>query len=559
MARRGGLLTNGQLLKPGHGQLLKPGHGQLLKPGYGPLTTPEDGQGRVLGDEQAQMLGDEQCKTPGDGWCKTPEGGRDKTPGDGPPTAFQHGQTARPENRSARKRRAGRRPARALPLTAVALLLASAVPAQEGGLQATLDLSETFRLEDNRDFVTDPGDPSAILRTDITGRIASTTRSTAFALEAGAALDAGAFGGADGDGAELERYFGALSFGRESRDTALDFSARYTVSDVDPGASTSDLDIQDSVTAAGERQALNLAAGLEVGRTAGIGAAFGADYRRRIYDGTDDPDLFDIEETGIDATLFLRPRADSTVRLFARARRYEAENTAETRRDSSDIGLGLDQALTKTLSFSGSASYTRIETRETGVTDTATGVSATATLTRTDPRGVTRLTASSRVEATGQRLSAELGRNFTLKTGALDVSAGISTRDGTDPRPLAALSYAQEFRTRRLQLALTQRVTTTAERDELLTSRARLSLRHALTPVTAVDLTASFIDVTVISGDGTARRDLRLGAQLSRDLTADWRGVLGYEYRLDQRDDLRDRQSNTLFLGLERTFTLRRP
>ena len=92
----------------------------------------------------------------------------------------------------------------------------------------------------------------------------------------------------------------------------------------------------------------------------------------------------------------------------------------------------------------------------------------------------------------------------------------------------------------------------------MLETRIGLSATRELTPLAQIDLSADLTDVFVLDGDDTEdRRDVSVSLALRRSITRDWQGVVGYEYRLDMRDDQDDRQANTLFLGLERTFRVR--
>lgn len=453
--------------------------------------------------------------------------------------------------------------ARLAGLAALAVAAVDRAPAQEtGGLTATLDVTETLRVDDNRDFVTDPDGTSAVARTDLGFTLASETRAERIALSLDATVDAGWFGEEDSTDIELEEIGGQFVYARESRDALIGFDLTHTTSDVTAGESTSDLDVLDAISDEGERDATDLVASIEVGRTAGIGAAFGADYRRRNFRDITDPDLFDTEEAGVAATIFFRPSRTLTFRLEGDGRRYDAENTEETFRESFNLGGGVDYALTPRLDLSVDLAFTRIETTETedDVRDTETdeGLSGRFALTRAHPTGETRFVAETTTETTGNRTSLSLGRLFEFELATLDLTAGVTTSDESDVRPFAGVTFRRETRDMAIALDLSQTATTTAEGDEVLLTTAGLEYDWALTEVSALGLDVGVSDVTLLAGDDTEERiDLRLSATYTRQLTRDWSGVVGYEFRFEDPEDSGDRRSNAVFLGLSRSFSFR--
>ncbi len=447
-------------------------------------------------------------------------------------------------------------------LALTALGLGTGLQAQEGGLTATFDISESLRVDDNREFREDSAGTSTVARTDLTFGLTSETRSQSLDFALGATLDAGYFAREDAVEAELERYFASLGYSRESRDALIGFTASYTVSDVTRTDDGSDLDIQDSITAEGERELTALAVTLETGRTAGIGSRITADVRTRRFSDIDDPDLFDTDEFGISGALIFRPSRTLGVRLTGAARRYEAENTEETRRTSYDLGFGLDYQATPRLAVSADAGFTRIETTETlggiAVDETEEGPFASLGLTLAHPDGSSGLALATRTESTGNRVEARATRDFVLRTGTLDLMLGVSASEETDARLFGGLGYTQDFRSGAFRFDVTQRVFSTAEEDEILETRAGLAFSRDLTPVSEIDLSAGFTDINVLAGTDTEdRRNFDLGLTYRHDLTRDWAGFVGYEYRRITRDTAADRQSNAVFLGIERSFSFR--
>jgi len=449
----------------------------------------------------------------------------------------------------------------ALPLALLAGLAAGTARAQEaGGLAATVEVTETLRVEENRAFAEDSAGVSAFSRTEIAAALATETRAQRLRFDLGATLDAGYFAEEDGLDAELDSWSAGLAYARESRDALVSLDLRYAVSDVTGTETVSDLDVIDAISAEGERAAADLALSLEVGRTASVGARLAADYRRRIFTDIADPDLFDLEEGGLDATVFLRPSRTLAFRLTGAARRYDAENEAETLQDRLEIGAGLDYALTPRLDLSADLGFTRIETTETEAgartTETDAGPTGRLALTRAHPAGATRVALATFTETTGRRVEASLGRAFEFPTAALDVTLGATASDESPVRPFGRLSFTRETRRALFAVDLDQTVTVTAEDDEVLVTGFGVSYARELTPLSSLELAADFTDITLLAGEETEpRRDLALSATLSRQITRDWSGLLGVEYRLDSPEDAPDRQSTALFLGLTRTFS----
>ena len=123
---------------------------------------------------------------------------------------------------------------------------------------------------------------------------------------------------------------------------------------------------------------------------------------------------------------------------------------------------------------------------------------------------------------------------------------------GSDP--LVDISYRQQRPSGVLSFGLSQRVNTDNNNNEEITTSLRASYDHQINNVSSFGLSGSFFNRNELQQGGNDGQRIDLSLTYRHDLTRDWGLVGGYTHSLSAEDNRRDRRSNTIFVGLQRSF-----
>lgn len=293
-----------------------------------------------------------------------------------------------------------------------------------------------------------------------------------------------------------------------------------------------------------------------IGRPLGLSLAFSR--RERDFSDTTDPDQFDTttDSLALGASFRISNRTEADLTLSRSD--FSAEDAPLTERQSDQISLGINHALTPALTLRFSLGQSRVTLDETvaGVRSTRSteGVNGNLALTRELANGTIALVATREISIDGGRTEVTLNRQFDLPTGSLDLTFGTSQSEGGEATWIGSVNYRQDLARGRLSATLDRRVGINDVDDAITTTQARLGWSQNLTVRSNLDLSLDYLDV---SGDtaGDDRSRTRLSIAYTWDLTEDWQMAGGYS-RIQSTDETDgDAESNAVFLSLQRSFT----
>lgn len=436
-------------------------------------------------------------------------------------------------------------------LTTAGLVTGSSVWAQDGGLTIDVGVSQSLRYEDNPDF--DPGvsDGQFLSRTGLSFDLNSETATQKLSFGLTAAVEAGR----DSDNG-LADPTARLSYTVNNRNTEALVDALWRERDVGTTESD-DLNPDDLDFGTGTRRDTRLTLGLRTGIEAPFGVDLTARDNRRSYSGTSDPDFFDTTRRSLDATARFRIDPRITLRLIAGIERYEAENADQTDRTTTELGFGGTFEVTPRLTADVDLTFDKIETEELGGTTETDGIGIDTSLTREMANGT--LTASLRTRETinGRRSTVRIGRALDLPDGALSFSLGATKSEGLSTEPVAELSYSRDLPRGQFDVSLRQSVETNNDDQETLSSRLSLGIDQDINSLSSWSADLSLADVNALDVGAEDKRRIDFSLSYRRDIGADWDLVSGYEFSHAREDGVEDREANTVFLTLEKTFSFR--
>ncbi|MEL7258415.1 MAG: hypothetical protein AAFN80_11330 [Pseudomonadota bacterium] len=439
-----------------------------------------------------------------------------------------------------------------------------------GGLTLTYGISSTVRANDN--FGLDspsPGD-SLIWDNELSFGLLKETPTDTLGLDLSGILRLSDTP-AQSDGFDFDDYSARFLYNREGANSRIETRARFNQVDLsfaDPvrlileDINNDDvIDDQDLIVDDGTRQNSSFDFEFETGTNSpfGVGVKLGFDMRR--YSDTTDPGLFDTDT--YNAELFTRMRLSSVAegRIVLGYEEYDADDVTQENRETYDVRFEVDYEISPVTTLETMIGYRDIE--ETTIVPTVlteSGVIASIGLTRELANGSAGVNLESDVSITGRRTTLSFSRDMELPTGALSARIGASNSDGNDDTDLiGSLEYIHNLPRGNFSALLERDARTDEDGDERVTSLARLGYLSLINASSSMLFEFDYVltDETLVAGDRT-REAATFRATYIRELTRDWNLRTGYEYRM--RDETADsfRDSNEIFVTLERELTIRR-
>lgn len=419
---------------------------------------------------------------------------------------------------------------------------------QEGGPLLTFGFENRFEISRNADLAVPAEGTDLANVTQLTFGIQSETPLDQLEFEVTGAIIAQN----TDDGSEIDFGRSALTFGytREVPTAALALSAEFRTDDV--GAFGDDLG---SVDETGTRSDLFLSAGLEIGRTSGVGLAFGLAYDQTEFSDVTDPDLIDSQEWRGDVAAILRFSEVATGRVGVRYRHREEEDAATTTINETTIFTGLDYALSERTDLALELGHTRTETEEFDVIETERGPDALIRLSYDMPVGVayTLLSVTTGAEE-GQRETFEIGRALETDRDSISARLGVTRNDETGTDIIGAIDWTRALPDGSIGVSLERSVGYDEDDDTEVTA----SDFSMIWTKNISDVSTILLDLSYERRDSTTENieQVSIDAGYNYLLTADWSLSSGVGYTV--RDDADGRaKSPRLFVGLSRDFQIR--
>ena len=422
-------------------------------------------------------------------------------------------------------RRDIRRLATAVLAAALTPLAAGAQDTPDGGPLLIFDFDQRLSYDSNPDFVPgDAGEPAAVSLTDLTLAYTDRTRSDTFALTANAGLRAVAGEGSELDSPELD-----VRYSREGPGSGFTASLDYRRDRIEELANLAD--VLDSFVAesgllilpadfdlfdprfTGTRSATGLSLALSGGGEGPLGYGLSLDADRISYDGT----------------VALALEDSRTLRL------------------GGDVALQIDPATRASLGVT----YTRYDEDGAETTD-RTGL--TLGLGRETPLGPLDLTLDAQETLSGTRVGLSAGRRIEGPRTALGFGLGVAKPGDAGLGLTGNVNLVRTLPEGSITLEARQSYDAAADGEDRRVTSLSAGYTETLTPLASVTLSLGYIDA---STGAASVQSANATAALSYRLTQDWALNGGVTFGNRQADDLPDTRSETVFLGLGRSFAIR--
>lgn len=382
-------------------------------------------------------------------------------------------------------------------------------------------------------------------RTTLGFGLSSATRSQTFDLQLGTVLEHGFDGGSDANTIDPSA---SLSYGIESRQTAVNTSLSYRQADADDVFEDPNGILGDLVFDDGTREDSSADLTLDFGREAPFGGTFSLGYDETNFTDTASPDLVDTVTRS--AGLSLRFDIDSRIAATLGYTMSDTDRASGRDTRSERLTLGANLTVTPTIDANVSVGLREITVTDGGIITQADGVTYGLGITQARPNGSLTYSLESDLSEAGRRTTATVGTSIETRRGTLSTSLGITDGVNSGLRPLLTLGYSEDLPRGSYSVDISQDFSTDADGDEVLNSRLRLAWRQDLNSVSRVtsDLTYQISDRLNLDDD-TSR--LELGVQYSHDLTEAWAVSTRYSYSVTDDDGASREKENEIFIGLE--------
>lgn len=427
----------------------------------------------------------------------------------------------------------------------VALAGLGAIPgiAQEGGLTVNAGLSETLHWNDEE---------GVRLRTDLSFGVTSATRTQTLALDATGRLDLGE------EGLSADDYGLDLSYGRRAANAELLAELGLQRTDISSAffVVSDDFTAVDLVSDSGTRTDLAAALSLRTGLRSPFGLDLDLTTRQTRYDGTSDPDLFDIDRRGADVSA--RFELDPRITLRAGLGYSETDTGGEgTDRETLSVSAGTVLAVSPRLTVAADLIWDETLLQDSGGESRQEGLGATLQADWALPAGSLSATLANRVEANGRRTRAEVTRTFELPTGALSLTFGLVGDEESGLTGLFGASYSQELTpTLAFDASLDQEIVLDADADDIRRTQAAARVSYQATPTARISAGLELFDVDALDGGEDSRR-IAATASYAQALTADWDLTSGVSLVRTESDDEGSEQTRDIFIGITRDIAWR--
>ena len=439
-----------------------------------------------------------------------------------------------------------------------------------GGLTLTFGISSSIRANDNLGL----DDPSPGTTTLWDNRLSfgllNQTATDTFSFDIDGVLRLSDTP-ATSDGFDADDYSTGLGYIREGANSRLETSARYSQVDLsfadpirliledinDDGV----IDDNDLIIDDGTRRRGAFDFEFETGLNDPFGFGVILEYDLLRYSDTTDPGLFDSDTYSAEVFTRFRLSPVAQGRVAISHEMYEAEDVTQEERETNDVSFGLIYALNPVTTLDTTLGYRDIEeTTNVPTVISEEGLFGSIGLTRDLANGTAGVNLNSDLTITGRRHTLSVSRAMELPTGAFAASIGASHSEGSDDTDLiGALEYIHELPRGAISVSLARDAITDDEGDDTDNTSAGVAYTTELTRLSSLMLEFDFVQVEDVTlGMTDTREAATFRATYTRDLTRDWDIAFGYEYRTLDETGANFRDSNEIFVTLEREFTIRR-
>jgi hypothetical protein len=409
-------------------------------------------------------------------------------------------------------------------LLAGASFAPAAAFAQDGGLSASLVLSERLEAARNRALSPDGGDITLQSVTTLNYGFLSETRTQSLAFDLGLGLNGSLISEGDPSFSLGERSL-ALDYGLEGATSSLDVSFGASQSDVAFLRPLSDFiedgglvlpEDFDDLTGSGTRTDLSFGARMTLRDDAPFGITLSADANDVRYRDTTDPELVDSTRLG-----------------FGFSGRF-------------DIGPAIQATAGLRYSIA----------QEDGGAE-SDSITYRADITLAEPRGELGFGLSLTPSEDGTQIGVDLSRSFDLPGGSLGGQIGVTLTSDESQVLTGGLDYTRELPLGEIAASFDHSVATDAGQTGDVTTSLSLLASTALTPDINASLNAGYARYEE-AGSDVVTSIADLGATVSYAFAPDWSLSAGASYILRDPSDAEAAAAQSLSLTVTRSFDMRR-
>ncbi|WP_171239005.1 hypothetical protein [Ruegeria sp. HKCCA5763] len=359
--------------------------------------------------------------------------------------------------------------------------------------------------------------------------------------------------------------FTQLTYQRDRANSRLRLLAEYRERDLAFNRSLTDVNLDGIIDAAdvtgsfGDQVNTRGLLNWQTGLTDPIGFRFDYTYSERTYQNTIDPSLFDNRSDQFTGAAIFRISPILQTNLRVNYREFEADDTAQTDRNTTTVSTGASYDISPTTSVSANIGYTQVDNTQ-GATNT-NNVTENFVWSfgwnKTLPDGSVNFQADQSFGVNGTRTNATFGRSYQRLNSTLSFNAGFTRGPFDEVTPIGQIDYSYQLPTSRIGATIQRRVGTSTQSVETRQTLAFLTYDYFINSVSALSFSANFIDQeNEGSGPSNPRQRGTFNASYSRAVTKDWALNFGYQYEMDDRSNI-DVDSSSFFLTLGRRFTLK--
>ncbi len=431
------------------------------------------------------------------------------------------------------------------------------------GFLMTLGIASTLRVNDNLSFSDPSPGTSTLWDNTVTFGLISETGIARFTADLAGTIRTAAL-----PGQSTETTFDdpsvVLGYQLESADSLLEAELAYTQVSLqfeDPLAGLDDLiedglEPEDLVPTDGVRGTYSARLGFETGRTRAFGFGTVLEYDKTEYWDTTDPANYDDETTAAEVFARLQFSPVMEGRLALEWEQYDAMDTVLTSRRTVGATASVTYEINPITRMTASLGYTEIEETNLIGTTLQDGVTGGLAVTRDFPTGSVTAEFSTGISTTGRRDTIELRTDFETPGGSISAGIGATRSNSDDANLIGSLGITHELAMGTITAAVERSYDTSDAGVENRSTTASLGFDTDVSPNASIGFELDYAEVTDLVADTTTSVS-GFRATYSRDLTADWGLTAGYEYRKRQETGSTDRESNELFVTLEREFSIR--
>lgn len=297
----------------------------------------------------------------------------------------------------------------------------------------------------------------------------------------------------------------------------------------------------------------------ETGLNDPIGFKLDLSHAGRNYANVPNPSYFDNTTDSIGVTGIFALSQVTRVTAAATLSAYDAQDALQTKRDTTDVTLGLTQDVSAALRLDAQVGYTVIDTDLLGIRTRRDGATGSLGLVRQLSNGSASVNVSSSLNSNGGRTTLSFGRTMQLPTGNLGATVGLTQGPGGSTDAVGTLTYDRTLRSANYNVSLSRSATTNTANAEVIDTRLSVGYGYQINGDSRIDLTLDWgLQEDGGAGSVPTVKRTNLRAAYTRALTADWNlqgGVL--LRRLSDSSVTGDAASNSVFVSLDRNFSFR--